>query len=73
MEKVVKIITDEDGHKIESPKWCYITDWSDSDRALCSGQVFGLGEGSATYKTRQGKITCPQCIAIIKQIKAIKL
>jgi len=70
---VVKITHDEDGRPIEEPGWCYITDWSDSERTLCSGQVFGLGEGSAQFKLRDGKVTCKSCIAIIRQLKSVKL
>lgn len=70
---VVKITRDEDGVKRDSPKWCYVTDWSDSRRTLCSGEVFGYGEGSAEYQDKEGYITCPECIARIKELQSIKL
>lgn len=66
--QVVKILTDEDGTKIKNPQWCAINDWGDGDRTLCDGQVFGYGEGNATYKTKEGKVTCPNCIGIIKYL-----
>lgn len=71
--KVVKITRDEDGEKIDHPKWCWFYNTGGSDNTLCTGQVFGYGEGSAEYKMKEGKITCPDCIAIIREIKAIKL
>ncbi len=64
--QVVKILYDENGEKIDSPKWCAINDFNDGQRTYCSGQVFGYGEGSAVFKVKDGKITCPQCIGQIK-------
>lgn len=73
MEQVVKILYNEDGEKEDSPKWHWINTFGDSPRAFCTGEVFGYGEGSAVYKSKTGKITCPHCIELIKRIKAIKL
>jgi len=69
---VVKILFNEDGEKEFRPKWHYIM-CIDAERTLCTGEVFGYGEGKAVYKTREGKVTCPDCIAIIKKIKLVKL
>ena len=71
--EVVQLITDSMGDETNDTSWHYIQDWSDGDRVLCSGDVFGAGESSADYETKNGKITCLKCIKIIKQIKAIKL
>lgn len=73
MPHVVKITHDDDGTKIDSPKWCYVIYTAGSEMSLCEGQVFGMGEGAAKYETKEGKITCPNCISIIKEIKSIKL
>lgn len=70
--RVVKITRNDDGDKVESPKWCYVADWGDADRTLCTGEAFGIGEGTAEYEERDGKITCPSCIRIIKEIKKAK-
>lgn len=64
--KLVKIISDEDGTKIDNPKWCVVNPFGDSERALCTGQTFGYGEGNADYQIKEGKTTCPQCIKMLK-------
>ncbi len=69
---VVKITRDDDGYKVESPKWHYIEN-GDAQRTLCSGEVFGYGEGRAEFKTKRGKISCSDCIAILKKHKSVKL
>ncbi len=74
--KLVKIEINEDGNKVFDPKWHYIQDWGDVEGTLCSGEVFGYGEGHAKYKTKEvvkGGITCRNCLAIIMEIKAVKL
>lgn len=74
--EVVKIIRDEDGEKIDDPKWHYVHTTGHTSTTLCGGQVFGDGEGTAVYKTktlRKGSITCRECINIIKEIKTIPL
>lgn len=68
---LVKIISDDDGTIIDNPKWCFAVpaNFSDGERALCSGQVFGEGEGAAVFKRKdKGKVTCPNCIRWIKMI-----
>jgi hypothetical protein len=74
--KLVKFLTDEDGMTHPSKDWHYVHITGGSDSALCTGEVFGYGEGAATYRAKdvaRGGITCPDCLAIIKKIKDIKL
>jgi hypothetical protein len=74
---LVTILTDEDGLPHEKAgKWHLVQNFGDSSRTVCSGEVFGYGEGSATYKTKvvkRGGITCENCLRIIKWHKSIKL
>lgn len=73
--QLVKIITDEDG-EAEVPDWHLVVDYGGSPQAFCSGQVFGDGEGAATYKTKRrqrGGITCERCLERIAEIKAVRL
>lgn len=71
---LVKMITDDDGEKHTSNHWHLVVNNDATDRTCCTGECFGLGEGSAVYKEKfTGKITCPNCIKIIKWYKAIKL
>jgi hypothetical protein len=72
---LVKILTNEDGDQ-ELGYWHYPVSFDWSNRCLCSGQVFGEGEGSATFETKivqRGGITCPKCLSIIKSFKKVKL
>jgi hypothetical protein len=72
---VVKILTDEDGEPMP-PEWHFPLNIGDADRVLCSGQVFGDGEGSATFKikvVKRGGITCEKCLSILKALKQVKL
>jgi hypothetical protein len=76
MHDLVKIIINEDGDKVDDPKWHWIENNGDSERTLCGGEVFGFGEGNAEYKIKtvnRGGITCSQCLQLIKEFKAIKL
>lgn len=75
MHTLVKITKDEDGIKVNEPKWHWIMH-VDAMRTLCTGEVFGYGEGKAQYKTKtvkRGGIDCPKCLALIKIFKSIKL
>lgn len=72
--KLVKIKYDDYGEKIDNPKWCYVFFCAGGETQLCQGQFFGEGESEVVYITKNtGKVTCPECIAIIKEIKSIKL
>lgn len=75
MNHLVKITYDEDGSKKENPKWCLVMNNTDGPRTLCTGEVFGYGEGSAVYteKKEERGITCPECISLIKYFKSVKL
>jgi hypothetical protein len=73
---LVKILENEDGEKQRYAKWHLVVTWGDSPRTLCTGEVFGYGEGSAMFKRRfveSGGITCPECLKIIHEMKKIKL
>lgn len=75
MHNLVKILTDEDGEPMP-PVWHYPFNNGDADRVLCSGQVFGDGEGTATFEIKQvqrGGITCEECLKLIKAFKKVKL
>lgn len=68
------MITDDDGERHTSKKWHLVTTHGDSPRTVCTGEVFGEGESSAIFKEKfTGKITCPNCIEIVKWFKEIKL
>jgi len=74
MPHVVKITVDDDGEKTGRKTWCYVTEVAAGDCTLCGGEYFGEGDSSAKYvEKHNGKITCPDCIDIIKKIKAIRL
>jgi len=72
-KNIVKIIYDEDGEKVENPKWCLVISPDGANRTFCKGEVFGFGEGSAVYEDKIGRVTCPKCIKEIKLIKSVKL
>lgn len=74
--QLVKISRDDNGEEIDSPKWCLSVAHAGTTEAFCSGQVYGYGESAAEYKAKscqRGGITCPNCLARIKQIKSIRL
>lgn len=71
---LVRILTDEDGDRVRPRRWHYVHVICGSNAALCTGEYFGVGESSATFKTKdRGKITCEECRKIIKEMKAIRL
>lgn len=71
---LVKILYDDNGDKHPSTKWHLVQKFGDSPRTVCTGEVFGEGEGSAVFEEKTaGKITCPECIKIVKWYKSIKL
>jgi len=73
---VVKILTSDDGDKRENRVWCYVVNTDATNRTFCGGEAFGYGESSCEYKDKvveKGGITCPKCLAMIREIKAVKL
>ena len=73
--ELVKIITDDSGDP-RDPDWHLVVDYCGSPQTFCSGEVFGEGEGSATFETKRrkrGGITCDLCLARIAEIKAVRL
>lgn len=72
---LVKILTNEDGER-EKREWCLVQNYSDAPRTVCRGEVFGEGEGNATFKekfSKKGGITCESCLQIIKWYKSINI
>lgn len=72
---LVKFYTNDDGDLVNDD-WHLISDTCTSPCKLCTGEVFGYGEGEATYITKtveRGGITCKQCLIDIKILKAVKL
>lgn len=74
---LVRFLSTEDGEEPQGTdkKWHWIIS-VDASRALCSGQVFGYGESAIDYEiklVKKGGITCPNCLQMIKEFKAIKL
>lgn len=73
---LVKLLTDDDGVRIDNPKWHYPIGIADTNMLLCNGHVFGYGESIAEFKVKtvqRGGITCEQCLAMIKAFKKVKL
>lgn len=74
INEVVKLFTDDDGGKYHNKYWHLVDPANPQGTALlCTGEFFGEGESGAKYETKDGKITCPDCISILKIYKAIKL
>lgn len=75
--ELVKIISDEDGTRVDDPKWCLGDSQGGAPVQLCTGQVYGYGEGAATFETKQvGKFPrhgCGKCQDRIRYFKAIKI
>lgn len=77
MNYLVKILSDDSGEPREKYQqyWHYVTNKT-GNQTLCEGEFFGFGESGCEYEVKQvkrGGITCPKCLAEIKDIKAIKL
>lgn len=73
MSNCVKITRNYDGEKIPYAKWCLSLEKAGGSMALCTRQYYGDGENECEFEERDGKITCPDCIAEIKYFKSIKL
>lgn len=75
MNNLVKILYDDDGEKVENPKW-HLAIFDTGMMAYCSGEFFGLGESRVVFETKEtkkGGITCANCLYKIKLIKSVKL
>ena len=76
MMEVVKITFHDDGEKAHSPKWHLVQNFGDAQRALCTGECFGEGEGGAVYEVKElvkGGVTCENCKRIIRWYKSVPL
>lgn len=78
MNNLVKFQSNDDGEKIPNDEqvWCLVVSTSGSDAKLCSGEVFGLGEGNAVYSekaAKRGGITCRDCLSFIRELKRVRL
>jgi len=78
MNDLVKILSSDDGYKIElkNQVWHYVVTSCGGSATLCEGEYFGMGESGCEYegkRVKRGGITCPKCISIIKDFKAIKI
>jgi len=73
MALVVKITTNDAGEKIKQPKWCLVVNRAGGEMTFCGGEFFGFGGSHCEYEQKEGRITCPECIEFIKEIKAVKL
>lgn len=76
MNNLVRVLFDDDGEKIASPKWCLVWAADGCLRTFCDGQAIGDGESAVVYDckdTKRGGITCRTCLRKIKEIKNIKL
>jgi hypothetical protein len=78
MNQLVKVIANDDGDEIpvEDQVWHVSSYGGGSPRVICTGEVFGIGEGSLVYQEKEvkrGGITCERCLDIVKGIKSIKL
>ncbi len=71
--RVVKIITTDDGEPTKDRRWHLVVNEAATDRSLCTGDAFGIGDSGAEYKEKIGKVTCAECIKTIKWFKRIKL
>jgi len=75
MHRLVKIIVTDDGIEEDSPQWHLVEEFGGGPRALCTGEVFGEGEGQAVFEEKkvEAGISCPRCKEIVRWFKAIKL
>ena len=78
MNKLVKLTMNEDKEAIpkNEQKWCLVVDACGAETTLCTGEVYGLGEGDAEGEcktTQRGGITCNDCMTRIKEIKSVRL
>lgn len=73
---LVKILYNDDGDEYDNPKWHLSITAMGAPMALCTGEVYGYGEGAAVYENKnrvRGGITCCRCLELIGFYKSIKL
>lgn len=68
----------EKGERVISDEWHAANLHCGDPAILCTGEQYGLGQGNYEiegkhYKSKRGKVTCPQCIDIIKRWKEFRL
>lgn len=81
MNLLAKQIIDDDGEALalDDHRWHYVADISGDRAIICTGEFIddaaSSGNGSLyeTKTTKRGGITCENCIAIIREYKAIRL
>lgn len=75
MNRLVKLLANDDGDLIERPKWCLVDNYDATDRTACTGEAFGSGESSARYETKEAErgITCENCKGRVRFFKSVKL
>lgn len=75
MNHLVKITENYDGEvPKEDQRWCYATNAFDTCRTLCGETLDAASHYRAEEKAvKRGGITCKQCLAVIKDIKSVRL
>lgn len=75
VNNLVKFITNDDGDAVDD-SWHLVSEACASPCKLCTSEVYGYGEGKATFELKtveRGGITCEDCLTDIKILKAVKL
>jgi len=78
MNHLVKILSSDSGDPRPKSEqfWHYVHFPCGDPATLCQSEYYGPGQSGCDYEekhTERGGITCPSCLGIIKEIKAIKL
>ncbi|MNL07520.1 hypothetical protein D3C87_1281990 [compost metagenome] len=76
MHTVVKFTKNNDGDKVERPKWHLSITYSGVAMSLCSGECYGFGVSSCEFQEKDveiGGINCNDCLGRIKELQSIKL
>lgn len=78
MNRLVRITVNDDGDAQDTGHLWHLVDPANGqgDAALCTGEFFGHGESRCEYEIKtaaRGGITCPECLAILRLHKAVKL
>lgn len=76
MNNLIKLINDEDGEPGDGLWHLVQQAGGGEDTILCTGEVYGYGEGDAVAElktVKRGGIECRKCMRIIKEIKAVRL